>query len=652
LLKTFVLILCSLLAANARALTVEQSVFKNAYTKALKGDKQAVILAKKKLPNYRLNHYLDYALLKAGMKNLPEKAIEAFIKNNKGSPLNKALNNMLTYELGKQGQWQKYLMRYKNKKGSQTKHCWYLHARIETGDVKGLPQVIQDFWMNGLSLSDACNPVFKWWEKQGHISDKLLIQRFKLAYKVNNASTARYLASKMKKQPVWTNRALALIKQPIKTLKKSLHWQDSKINREMVYLRSKSLSPKQPDTMYKLWNALKKHYNFTTKEKAVVDRNIALFAATDYLPFTIKAMNDLAPAQHDAQINAWKVRYFLYKGRWTSAYKAIKAMPDFQLQKDRWQYWLARASAKTNREKKAKKLFMKLAKKSNYYGFLAADHMRMPYQLCSQDIAGAPITTMPENIENAFELFALNMIALARKEWIIGYRKLNTAQRRELADIAYQKGWYNKVTAIMGALNLWRNYEMRYPLAYKKEITQLANKYNLLPQWIMSIITQESAWQTDAISRADARGLMQIIDPTAKRLSKKLGLKYHGKGQLHNANFNLQLGVFYQRELFNRFDEHPLLALSSYNAGESKANHWLQDFPSSPDIWAETIPYRETRDYMVKILTNVTIYDWLINKTPRRISYWLPTLPIGGQSIKPWPNKKVSGQTATVRCVK
>ncbi len=648
--KNLIATLFFLFAVNASALTLEQLAFKIAYKEALKGDDKIVATFKKSNPSYRLNHYLDYALLKADMKNLPETAIEDFIKQNKKSPLNDLLNNMLTYELGKQGKWQKYLVRYKNNKGSQTKHCWYLNARIKTADTKGLPQAIQDFWMNGLSLPDACNPVFNWWEKQGYLNDKLLIKRFKLAYKVNNASTARYLASKMKKQPSWIKHALLLMKQPVKTLKKSLRWQDNKIHRELVYIRSKALSTKQPETMYSQWNALKKHYAFSAKEKATVDKNIALFAATDYLPFTIKAMKDLPPAQHDAQINAWKVRYFLYKGRWKSVYKAIKAMPAFQQNKDRWQYWLGRASAKTNRQTKAKAIFVKLAKKSNYYGFLAADHMRLPYQFCSQDIAASPITKMPENLENAFELFAVDRIALARKEWIIGYRELNTAQRRALADIAYQKGWYNKVTAIMGALNLWRNYQMRYPLAYKKEITQLANKHQLQPQWIMSIITQESAWQTDAISRADARGLMQLIDPTAKRLSKKLGLKYTGKQQLHQAYFNLQLGTFYQRELFDRFGEHPLLALSSYNAGETKANHWLHDFPTSPDIWAETIPYRETRDYMVKILTNVTIYDWLINKTPKRISYWLPTLPVDGKPIKAWPNKKVSTQTTTVRC--
>ncbi len=72
----------------------------------------------------------------------------------------------------------------------------------------------------------------------------------------------------------------------------------------------------------------------------------------------------------------------------------------------------------------------------------------------------------------------------------------------------------------MAGLGLWKNYKMRYPLAYQHEISQFTKKHKILPHWVMSIITQESAWQTDAISSADARGLMQLIDATAKRLSQ------------------------------------------------------------------------------------------------------------------------------------
>ena len=517
-----------LTVVNVRALTAQQTAFKSLYAKALNGDEKAVLAGKKKLKGYRLNHYLDFALLKAKMSELPETEINSFKNKHKQSPLGEALDKMLTYELGKQKQWGNFLKRYKNNLSSQTLHCWYLQARIDTKKHKNLPQAITDFWMNGLSLPVACNSVFSWWESRGHITDELIGKRIKLAFKTNNAATVGYLAGKMKSKPQWVDHALLLMRDPIKTFNQALNWTENADNLELLYIKSKATAQKQPDNMNTVWPLLAKKFKFSTEQKAIVERTIALFAATDYLPFTIAAMNALPAAQHDSQIYAWKTRYYLYNQDWPSVLKTIHSMPDFQRNKDSWKYWMARALAKTGKKDEAKTLFSSLAAKTNYYGFLAADHMRLPYEICTEDIAATAIIKLPESLEIAFELFALDMIKEARKEWLIGYKQLNNGERRALADLAYQKGWYNKVSAITGALGLWKNYKLRYPLAYKDEITALANKQNLLPQWIMSIITQESAWQTDAISRADARGLMQIIDPTAKRLSKKLGVNYWG----------------------------------------------------------------------------------------------------------------------------
>jgi soluble lytic murein transglycosylase len=645
-----ILIILLVFANSVAALTETQNIFKKSYQKALKGDQKAVKTAKKKLKGYLLNHYLDYGLIRADISKLPIKKIESFKKQNPNSPLNESLKNMLAYELGKQGKWQDYLKHYQNSNPNSNSHCWYLNARIATKQLKGLQFAIQNTWLNGLSLPKSCDPVFAWFEKQGFLTEALIEKRILLAFEVNNSSTTRFLASKLQPKPQWVDHAIQLMKEPIKTLESSITWQDNDKNRQLVFTKSNAMASKHPDTMYPLWKKLKKHFKFPDGQIEKVDRTIALFAATDYLPFTIKAMEDLPAIKFDSQIRAWKVRYYLYHGNWKSALSTLQKMPEFQINKDHWQYWLARASAKTGHQGHAKRIFAKLAKKSNYYGFLAADHMRLPYNICSKDIASEAIDKMPIEIDIAFELFQLDMITLARKEWMLGYRKLSNPQRRSLADIAYDKGWYNKVSAIMGALGLWSNYKLRYPLAYKKDITEIANKHDVLPQWIMSIITQESAWQTDAISRADARGLMQIIDPTAKRLSKQLGVNYTGKQQLHQARFNLELGIFYQRILLDQFNDHPLLALASYNAGERKAEDWLDGFPKQPDIWAETIPYRETRGYITKILTNITIYDWLINKHPRRISSWMPTFPVNAAAMKKWPNKTVSKQTTVVEC--
>ena len=332
---------------NANALTTQQTVFKNLYIKALAGDEKAVLDGKKQLKGYRLNHYLDYALIKAKISEFPETEINAFKDKHKQSPLGEALDKMLTYELGKQKQWVRYLKRYKNNRSSQTLHCWFLHARIETNDHKGLSQAIADFWMNGLSLPKACNPVFNWWESQGHINDDLIGQRIKLAFKTNNAATVGYLANKMNARPEWVGQALLLMHDPIKTFNQALNWTENADNLEMLYIKAKITAQKQPDKMNTIWPLLVKKFNFSAEQKANVERAIALFAATDYLPFTIDAMNALPAAQHDSQIFAWKTRYYLYHQDWSNVLKTIQSMPDFQRNMESWKYWMARALAKT-----------------------------------------------------------------------------------------------------------------------------------------------------------------------------------------------------------------------------------------------------------------------------------------------------------------
>ncbi len=165
----------------------------------------------------------------------------------------------------------------------------------------------------------------------------------------------------------------------------------------------------------------------------------------------------------------------------------------------------------------------------------------------------------------------------------------------------------------------------------------------------MAIIKQESAWTKDAVSHANAHGLMQLLPSTAKAIAKQLSLSFNQANELHQVPLNIQLGVQYQKNLFKQFN-HPILVAAAYNAGEGKSNDWSSGFSESPDIWLETIPYRETRDYITRILSNVTIYDWLINQTPRRITSWMPTMPIDQKPSAPWPNRNIGQQVASTFC--
>ena len=627
----------------------QRQLFGKLYSQALAGQTLQVQQQRQALAGYPIEHYLDYALIQSQISTLPEQAIIDFKAKHPDSPLNKKLKSSLLTAFASQAKWTQYLQHH-NGFDQGKKQCWYLNARIQTNQTKGIEPMIKAMWFSGLSAPDACNPAFKWWHDQGLITENLYIQRIKLAYESRNISLIEHLKNKLKNKPLWVDQAIDLIKNPEQALQQSKKWKPTAETQWLVFKTSMWLGKKKPATLHAFWPQLKAVHGLSTAQQKQVKRQIALFAATDYEPFSIDAMNQLPDDMKDDQIKAWIVRYHLFNNDWAQVLHALKKMPKRQLDQARWQYWLARAAAKLGNKSEAKDIFKQLSSQTNYYGFLAADHMKLPYHLCHQPQATASANFTPTaSISRAIELQHAGLLSMARSEWNIGYRGLSKSDKQALANLVEKEHWYAKSIAIMADLGQWDNYQLRYPIAHEKIIKKHASGTDPMPQWVMAIIKQESAWSKDAVSHANAHGLMQLLPTTAKQLAQQLGISITQNNELHQAPLNIQLGVQYQKNLYKQFN-HPLLVAAAYNAGERKSIDWSQDFPVAPDVWLETIPYKETRDYITRILSNVTIYDWLINAQPKRVSYWMPTLPINHNNSRAWPNDVVSQLIAPIQC--
>lgn len=170
-------------------------------------------------------------------------------------------------------------------------------------------------------------------------------------------------------------------------------------------------------------------------------------------------------------------------------------------------------------------------------------------------------------------------------------------------------------------------YDWRFPLAYAPLVTEQAAKRNLDPAWVMGLMRSESAMAADAISPANARGLMQVMPDTASALARRHSYPYRGSEQLLQAEMNIVFGTTFLRELMDRFDQNPVLVSGAYNAGPGAVKRWLKSLPrSEPAIWVEILPYFETRDYIPRVLAFATIYDWRMQQPVRRISARMPSL--------------------------
>jgi soluble lytic murein transglycosylase len=156
---------------------------------------------------------------------------------------------------------------------------------------------------------------------------------------------------------------------------------------------------------------------------------------------------------------------------------------------------------------------------------------------------------------------------------------------------------------------VWR---MFFPVRHWEIISPQAAGNNLEPCLILGLIRQESAFQVNARSGADARGLMQILPSTGKGIAQRMKIDNFSAAGLYQPNLNITLGINHLARLKKRYGRTEV-ALAAYNAGESRANRWLQEFGDTDMAeFVEQIPFRETRNYVKQVLTNKFHYEILI----------------------------------------
>ena len=150
---------------------------------------------------------------------------------------------------------------------------------------------------------------------------------------------------------------------------------------------------------------------------------------------------------------------------------------------------------------------------------------------------------------------------------------------------------------------LWRYF---YPQAYWSTVSTQAQDKRLDPYLVLSIMRQESVFDPDAVSPAQAYGLMQLLPSTASRVS---GITPETGLPLSDPLFNIQTGTMYLRQLLDRYGENFVLAVAAYNSGENAVDRWLRRYPDlAPDEFVEHISYRETRNYVRQVMKNYRTY--------------------------------------------
>jgi len=179
----------------------------------------------------------------------------------------------------------------------------------------------------------------------------------------------------------------------------------------------------------------------------------------------------------------------------------------------------------------------------------------------------------------------------------------------------------------IGLFALYMYFMVNYPLSYQMLIKKYSDEFNVDPYLIAAIINVESKYDKNAISKKDARGLMQISPITGKWASEELNIDDFDVEDLFDPELNIMIGCWYLSILSQEFDNNLPLMLAAYNAGSGNVVKWLQDEKYSDDGESlKDIPFAETKDYVKKVQRNISIYrvlyeDEFAYEIPSRENY-------------------------------
>ncbi|OZI15736.1 lytic transglycosylase [Bordetella genomosp. 7] len=419
----------------------------------------------------------------------------------------------------------------------------------------------------------------------------------------------------------------ALLKSPMKWLTRQERKRVGRNEKELVTLALARLARQDLDVadsyLRREWaNAL------TKSDLAWVRSQYALIAA---LNLDSRADAWYREAGNTVELTdyngAWRVRSALRQPKidWRWVIDSIRHMPAAQQAEPVWVYWKARGDAALGRETQARQGYESIAGQYNFYGQLAAEELGRAIMVPPRP---APVTDaeMAEaranaGLQRAVHLFRLGWRPEAVGEWNFALRGMSDRQLLAAAELARAEDVYDRVINTSERTQQEVDFSQRFIAPFEGRVTAQANAISLDPAWVYGLIRQESRFIMNARSHVGASGLMQLMPATAKWVARKIGMADFTPSSVNDFDTNTILGTNYLNIVLTGLDGSQVLASAGYNAGPGRPRNWRATLshPVEGAIFAETIPFTETRLYVKHVLSNATYYAAMFTGQPQSL---------------------------------
>ncbi|MCZ8115815.1 lytic transglycosylase domain-containing protein [Silanimonas sp.] len=609
-------------AAHGETASVRRAEVQAAFDAADRG--QLTLADVARLQSHPLSGWLEVLVRERELRHISRETLGGLLEDLGPQPAATRLRQAWLRRAAAEGRWSDFLA-HDRPGGDVTLQCFTLQAKLATNAVDAAwVQAATGLWLSADSQPTACDPVFTALAQRGDLTPALRWQRIELAARAGNTGLMRAAARNL------PEAELALIRDYAAFIDaphaRAAQWPKDARSRAMAEIGLARLARRDPGAAERALASNASLLPAGSREHGAVRAAIALWTAASYGAESARRLAAVPDAAFDEALHGWAVREALARGDRAGALKAIERMPAALRGTAQWQYFEARLREDLGDAAAAAPLFAAAAKSPTFHGFLAADRAGTPYALCPRDPSddrriGRDVERNAA-LARAIELFRIKRPALAALEWQAAVERMDDTRRVLAVQKAMQARWYDRALFGMPANpQALQYYTLRFPLHHETLIRRESRKNGLEPSLVAALTRAESAFMPEARSPANARGLMQLLPSTAEGVSRRLGLPWQGADSLFRPELNVPLGTAYLAQRIGDNGGLAYRAIAAYNAGQGAVQRWMAARPSLPaDYWIETIPFKETREYVPRVLAFSVIYDWRLDGRTRSLT--------------------------------
>jgi soluble lytic murein transglycosylase len=602
----------------AAGVTAQDHIFQALRNAARRDDAAKAAELALQLADYPVPSYVDYYRLKPRVRDMPVAEIRDFLNRYDGSAIADRLRNDWLLELGKVRDWATFDEQYPLfvlKDDTQLK-CYSLMSRALKGqNVADEARVVL---VSPKDYGEGCPVLVATLAQNGQFDANDVWFQVRLAAELNYAALARRFAMLTDAPDNLVGQALD---KPGLSLARGAG--SARATHELFIIALGRVAKTSPEQAVSA--LVRVAEQLTEQELALGWAQIALQSSLKLAPDAAVYWHRTSGAPLSPEGYSWKVRAALRALDWKLVQSGVDEMPAALRADPAWIYWLGRALKSQGKAEEAQPLFQSIANETNFYGQLALEELGQKITIPPQ--AARPtqdeITPMAANegFRRAFKFFDMNMRFEGTREWNWQLRKMDERQHLAAAEFARQNNVLDRMVHTSDRTKVEVDFTQRFPMPFSEIMHASTQSLGLDKAWVYGLIRQESRFIMTARSQVGASGLMQLMPATAREVARRIGMNDFSPGRVNEVQTNIVLGTNYLSMVLNALDGSQALASAAYNAGPGRPRAWRSTLTHTVEgaIFAESIPFSETRGYVKNVLSNATYYAALFENRPQSL---------------------------------